>query len=92
MNLVVQWLRLCALNAGGLGQGTRDYMLQLRCGTAKLINYYFFFKERKGEAVLWRTLNLDLIGKGKMITCFKQVSDIVRFAFQKDYLSCNLEN
>jgi len=38
------------------------------------------------------TLNLDLIGKGKMITCFKQVSDIVRFAFQKDYLSCNLEN
>ena len=88
--LVVQWLRLCAFNAGGLGQGTRAYMLQLRRGTAKLIIKKK--KERKGEAVLWMTLNLDLIGKGKMITCFKQVSDIVRFAFQKDYLSCNLEN
>ena len=33
-SLVVQWLRLCALNAGGLGlipgQGTRSHMLQLK--------------------------------------------------------------
>ena len=32
--LVVQWLRLCAPNAGGLGltpgQGTRSHMLQLK--------------------------------------------------------------
>ena len=32
--LVVQWLRLCTLNVGGLGsvlgQGTRSYMLQLK--------------------------------------------------------------
>ena len=38
----VQWLRLCAPNAGGLGsipdQGTRPHMLQLRPSTAKLIN------------------------------------------------------
>ena len=33
-SLVVQWLRLCAPNTGGLGsipsQGTRSHMLQLR--------------------------------------------------------------
>ena len=36
---MVQWLRLCALNAGGPGlipgQGTRSHMLQLRPSTAK---------------------------------------------------------
>ena len=40
--LVVQWLRLCASNAGDpgsiSGQGTRSHMLQLRQGTAKSIN------------------------------------------------------
>ena len=39
-SLVVQWLRLCAPNAGGLGlspgQGTRSHMPQLRVGTLKL--------------------------------------------------------
>ncbi|TEA37365.1 hypothetical protein DBR06_SOUSAS1910057, partial [Sousa chinensis] len=34
ISLVVQWLRLCAPNAGGLGsipgQGTRSFMPQLR--------------------------------------------------------------
>ena len=39
---MVQWLRLCTPNAGDpgsiLGQGTRSHMLQLRPGTAKLIN------------------------------------------------------
>ena len=38
-SLVVQWLRLCAPNAGGLGlipgQRTRSHMLQLRPSTAK---------------------------------------------------------
>ena len=38
-SLVVQWLRLCTPNAGGLGsipdQGIRPHMLQLRPGTAK---------------------------------------------------------
>ena len=48
-SLVVQWLRLCAPNAGGLGsilgQGTKFHMLQLRVhmlqprlGTGKYIN------------------------------------------------------
>ena len=34
ISLIVQWLRLCATNAGGLGsipgQGTRSHTLQLR--------------------------------------------------------------
>ena len=42
--MVVQWLRICAPNAGGLGlipgQGTRSHMLQLR-GVAKNINTIF---------------------------------------------------
>ena len=37
--LMVQWLRLCAPNAEGLGsipgQGTRSYMLQLRSSAVK---------------------------------------------------------
>ena len=37
--LVVQWLRLCAPNSGGLGsipgQGTRSHMLQLRPSAAR---------------------------------------------------------
>ena len=40
--LVLQWLRLCALKAGGLvlilGQRARSHMLQLRPDTAKQIN------------------------------------------------------
>ena len=40
--LVVQWLRLCAPNAWGLGYmsgwGTRSHVLQLRSGTAKKKN------------------------------------------------------
>ena len=40
--LMVQWLRLCALNAGGPGsipgQGTGPHMQQLRPGTTELIN------------------------------------------------------
>ena len=39
---VVQWLRLCAPNAGGLGsipgQGARAHMPQLRSGTVKMNN------------------------------------------------------
>ena len=39
-SLVIQWLRLCASNAGVLGsipgQGTRFHMLQLRTGAAQL--------------------------------------------------------
>ena len=39
-SLVVQWLRLCAPNAGGLGsipgQGARSHMQQLRPSAAKL--------------------------------------------------------
>ena len=39
---MVQWLRLCAPNTGGLssipGQGTRPHMLKLRPGVAKYIN------------------------------------------------------
>ncbi|TEA37350.1 hypothetical protein DBR06_SOUSAS1910041, partial [Sousa chinensis] len=39
-SLVVQWLRLCAPNAGGLGsipgQGTRSHMPQLRACTSQL--------------------------------------------------------
>ena len=38
-SLVVQWLRLCAPNAGSLGlipdQGTRSHMLQLSSDAAK---------------------------------------------------------
>ena len=38
---MVQWLRLCASNAGGLGsiphQRTRSHMLQLRPSTAKSV-------------------------------------------------------
>ena len=40
--LMVQWLRLCALNAGGPGsipgQGTGPHMQQLRPGMTELIN------------------------------------------------------
>ena len=56
---MVQWLKLQAPNAGGLGsipgQGNRSHilqlrvhMLQLRAATAKQINKYFkkFFKKR----------------------------------------------
>ena len=43
-SLVVQWLRLCASNAWGLGSipgwGTRSSMEQLRPGTAKWINVF----------------------------------------------------
>ena len=39
-SLVVQWLRLCPLNAGGLGaipgEGTRSHMLQLRVNMPQL--------------------------------------------------------
>ena len=39
-SLVVQWPRLCAPKAGGLGsvpgQGTRSHMLQLKSSTAKI--------------------------------------------------------
>ncbi|TEA22649.1 hypothetical protein DBR06_SOUSAS14710042, partial [Sousa chinensis] len=39
-SLVVQWLRLCAPNAGGPGaipgQGTRSHMLQLRVHVPQL--------------------------------------------------------
>ena len=44
---MVQWLRLHASNAGGLGsisgQGTRSHMLQLRLRTVKEIYIYIFF-------------------------------------------------
>ena len=43
-SLVVQWLRLCAPNAGGLGtipgQGTGSHMQQLRHSAAKEMNKY----------------------------------------------------
>ena len=53
-SLVVQWLRFCAPNAGGLGlipgQGTRFHMLQLRScvpqlrpGTAKKKKYIYIY-------------------------------------------------
>ena len=42
---MVQWLRLCAPNVGGLGstpdQETRFYMPQQRLGAAKYINIFF---------------------------------------------------
>ena len=41
-SLVVQWLRLCASNAGGpgsvSGQGTRSHMLQLKILHASIYN------------------------------------------------------
>ena len=51
--LVAQWLRLRALNAGGLGlilgQGTGSHMLQLRPGAVRQINKIkgFFKKKRR---------------------------------------------
>ena len=36
ISLVVHWLRLCTLNAGGPGQGTRSPMLQLRARLLQL--------------------------------------------------------
>ena len=52
--LVAQWLRLRALNAGGLGlilgQGTGSPMLQLRPGAVRHINKIKgFFKKKKEE-------------------------------------------
>ena len=42
--MMVQWLRLRAPNAGGLGsipgQGTRSHRAQLRSGAAKQINVF----------------------------------------------------
>ena len=58
-SLVVQWLRLWAPNAGGLGsipgQGTRSHMLQLKIlnVATKLINKINMFLKRK-SMTLWR--------------------------------------
>ena len=42
-SLVAQWLRLCPLNAGGLGlnpgQGTRSHMLQLKTQCSHIYIY-----------------------------------------------------
>ena len=50
---MVQWLRLCTPNAGDPGsipgQGTRSHMLQLRPGTAKLINIFLKKKTSGGH-------------------------------------------
>ena len=47
---MVQWLRLCVHNLGGLGlipgQGTRSHMLQLRPGAVKSINENNYFKKK----------------------------------------------
>ena len=53
-SLVVQWLRLCTPNAGGLGlihgQGTRFHIPQLRLEAAK---YIYFKKERAPVLTHW---------------------------------------
>ena len=54
-SLLVQWLRLCAPNAGDLGsipgQGTRSYMLQLRVCMPQLRKKRFFMLQlRAGTA------------------------------------------
>ena len=49
-SLVVQWLRFCAPNAGGLGlipgQETKSCMLQRRPSTAKQINKISLLKKK----------------------------------------------
>ena len=46
-SLVVQWLRLCAPNAGGPGsipnQGTRSHMLQLRAQDSQIYKYIIIY-------------------------------------------------
>ena len=52
---MVQWLRLCAHNAGGLGlipeQGARSHILQLRVHTLqlRLIKIFFLKMDRRSE-------------------------------------------
>ena len=52
-SLVVQWLRLCTPKAEGLGlipgQGTRSHIAQLRPGTNKEMNIFFFSFFIKGD-------------------------------------------
>lgn len=48
--------------------------------------------EGKGKASFVEDSEFRVDDKEKTVMCFKQGSDIVRFAFEKDYLSCSLEN
>ena len=52
-SLVVQWLRLCAPNAGGLGsipgQGTRSHMPQLRARMPQLKTPHAATKTRRSQ-------------------------------------------
>ena len=80
-SLVVQWLRGCAHNAGGLGsilgQGTRSHMLQLRLSAARInIREDYFLrgmewagKESRGRrnplAVQWLRLHTSNAGGGR---------------------------
>ena len=55
---MVQWLRLCALNVGGLGlipgQGIRSHVSQPTPSAAKLINLKKFFKDTDGNNVNYK--------------------------------------
>ena len=75
-SLVVQWLRLWAVNAGGLGlipgQGTRSLMLQLRLGTVK--NIYIFFLKNTKSSIWMHTINIPQ----KVSSSAKHLSSVIR--------------
>ena len=58
-SLMVQWLRLCALNVGGLGsipgQATRSHMLQLTVRTLQLKTLYATAKTWGATAETWHS-------------------------------------
>ena len=75
-SLVVWWLRLWALDAGGLGlipgQGTSSLMLQLRLGTVKNKNI-FFLKNTKSSIWMY-AINIPQ----KVSSSAKYLSSVIR--------------
>ena len=94
-SLVVQWLRLCTPNAGGLGlipgQGTRPYMPQLRVHTPQLKILHVTSKTWHSQIKTWilfkkRTLHLK--SKLKFDFLFLWAMSLVSIVFMGYSVSC----
>ena len=83
--VVVQWLRLCAPNAGGLGsipgQGNRSCMLQVRPAAVKL--------KKKKKEIRWcvRAFNSDIVNPCPTCMTFGQPQSFLvdSFFFKRGY-------
>ena len=86
-SLVVQWLRLCPLNARGLGaipgEGTRSHVLQLRVNMPKLRPSMPDLHEIKTCLLLGRKVltNLDSIFKSRDINLPRKVHLVQAMVF-----------